>query len=165
MTDDDTLCGSDGPANAPGTIFDRARTAIVETRGSGRLPDGRFGKNNGGALKHGLTSAKVKDAIAVYHRERVAEISESLGGDLSPIEARLVVEMARLEIFSESLGADLMGMSPKATKSAVAGALARYHANIDRHQRLASTLGLRRRPKMGGMAGIVADVTGGTDGN
>jgi hypothetical protein len=131
-------------ARRPDDVVTQGAEAIAAVRGSGRLADGRFGAGNTAAVSHGLHSRRVAEAMAVHHAERVAEIRASRGGDVSPIEARLIVEMARLEIFSESLGNALMQMSPKATKGSVTAALQRYHANLDRHARLAAMLGLDR---------------------
>jgi hypothetical protein len=144
MTETPTPVEDGAPVETGDDPITRAATAIQDTRGSGRLPDGRFGRGNTAAVSHGLHSRRVSEAMAAHHAERVAEIRASRGGDVSPIEERLIVELARLEIFSESLGASLMAMSPKATKGSVTAALARYHSNIDRQARVAQMLGLDR---------------------
>jgi hypothetical protein len=118
-------------------------------RATGRNADGSFGPGNLAALKHGRYLAPDHPELAAAHQERVDAITTDLGGlsELSTTQAALVCELARLQLITASLGADVIGKGPLTAKGNRRAALSAYLNVLDRQQKLSDLLGLRRVPK------------------
>lgn len=167
VPNESTTCGdavpalslSEGPAEGPTeelpavdpALFEQAKSAVRALRTAGRAPSGRFGPGNGGNLKHGLRSTRLLTLpdVQVWHAETVAAISHDLGGDahLSTLQRACVREAGRLEVLAAALGDDLLERGCLSAKGKTRAALTTYLSLIDRFQRMATTLGLARRPK------------------
>ena len=108
---------------------------------------GRFLPGNLAALTHGQRSRQLLDvpALAEAHRARVEAIETDLGGaaQLSAVQLPLVSELARLQLITDSLGADVLGKGVLTGKGRTRAAVTVYLAVLDRQQRLAQLVGLR----------------------
>jgi hypothetical protein len=116
-----------------------------------RNPDGTFAKGNMVRLTTGERTPRLfaLPDIAAAHQERVDAITTDLGGptELSTTQAALVCELARLQLITASLGADVIGKGPLTAKGNRRAALSAYLNVLDRQQKLSDLLGLRRVPK------------------
>lgn len=116
-----------------------------------RNPDGTFATGNMVRLKTGERTPRLLALpdIAAAHQERVDAITSDLGGpsELSTTQAALVAELARLQLITASLGADVIGKGPLTAKGNRRAALSAYLNVLDRQQKLSDLLGLRRVPK------------------
>lgn len=137
-----------GPA---ADTLDEGRGLLDRLR-SVRGKDGRFVPGMPGpALRDGRRSRTlmaVPDFVA-EHQALVAQHLTDLGGadHVTTAERRLIDELARVEMFTQAKGEDLLlrGLETSTGKARAQHAL--YHANLDKQITLAKLLGLRRRPK------------------
>jgi hypothetical protein len=121
-------------------------------RDGGRDPEtGRWKAGNLAALKHGQRASTLLDVpeLAEAHRARVEAIETDLGGaaQLSAVQLPLVSELARLQLITDSLGADVLARGVLTGKGRTRAAVTVYLAVLDRQQRLAQLLGLSRRQR------------------
>ena len=87
--------------------------------------------------------------LALAHRERTDALVTDLGGiaGLSVSAAALVAELARLQLVTESLGADVLRHGVLTGRGRTRAAVSIYLQVLDRQQKLAQLLGLERRAK------------------
>jgi hypothetical protein len=120
-------------------------------RGQGRAANGQAGAGNTLNLRHGLRSTQLLEQpnITAWHREQVDAITTDLGGDqeLTALARASVREAARLEVILGALGDQLLAGGVLTGKGKMRAATTVYLQVLDRFTRLASALGLERRPK------------------
>jgi len=122
----------------------------------GRDNRGRFAAGNLAAFVHGARSRQVQqaslpaqvEALAILAERRQA-IEADLGGAdaLSVLTRDMVTRYLELSIVADYLGGRLVTEGPLTTKGRQRAALTAFLGVVDRQTRLASTLGLDRRPR------------------
>lgn len=120
--------------------------ALREADGN-RDARGRFTPGHLVGLKHGLRVSPDHHAIVALHAERVEALATDRGGwpALSVTERSLVGELARLQIITDSLGADLIAEGVITAKGRIKSKCTLYLQVLAAQQRLAERLGLERR--------------------
>ena len=144
------------------TNFDRPLTDAAapepspESAPTGRTSRGTFAPGNAHALRHGLYSRQMREALlpeqaearAVLAEQRKA-IEDDLGGNeaLSALTRDLIGRYVELRLVADFLGHQLATVGPLTGKGRQRAALTAYLAVIDRLNRLALSLGLERKAK------------------
>ena len=123
---------------------------------SGRYANGRFAPGNAAALVHGGRSQQVRDgqrpeqgARRRHRADKRAALLSDLGGEasLSQLQRDLIDRYLELDTLAAWLGGHLMADSPLTAKGRTRAALSAYVTVVDRVHRLATALGVTRRPK------------------
>jgi hypothetical protein len=99
-------------------------------------------------------------ALAEAHVEKARAIKKDLDGaaQLSAVQLPLVSELARLQLITDSLGADVLARGVLTGKGRTRGAVTVYLALLDRQQRLAQLLGMDRRTRpVADLASVLAE--------
>lgn len=137
-----------GPPDAP--VIDFVKLRQQDARG----PRGRWAVGNMARLTTGQRTKRLLDVpeLARAHVERTDALVTDLGGiaGLSVAAAMLVAELARLQLVTESLGADVLRHGVLTGKGRTRAAVTIYLQVLDRQQKLAQLLGLERRQKPSG---------------
>lgn len=135
---------------ASGSFAD-AKAALTQLRRGGRASDGTFTAGNLGALKTGEHCDRLLEepALAAFHRDRVDAITKDLGGaaGLSTSSAQLVAELARVQLFTEALGENVMQHGALTGRGKTRAAVNVYLTLLERQVKLAQMLGLDRKQK------------------
>jgi hypothetical protein len=123
---------------------------------AGRRANGTFAPGNATALRHGLYSRQMREALLPEQAEARAAIAEQrraieddLGGNeaLSALTRDLIGRYVELRLVADFLGHQLATVGPLTGKGRQRAALTAYLAVIDRLNRLALSLGLERKAK------------------
>ncbi len=138
------LGDSDGPAIDFAALRASGRDPATGRWIAGCMPRVRTGSRTDRLLE--------VPALAVAHRERTDALTADLGGmsQLSAVQGPLVAELARLQLVTESLGADVLRHGVLTGKGRTRAAVTIYLQVLDRQQKLAALLGLERRQKPSG---------------
>lgn len=156
----------DPPQTAPSCPPDGAGAAIdLEALRSIRGERGRFLKGVPGPRlltgDRAMTLLEQPD-VAEAHRARAEAITADLGGmsQLSAVQVPLVAELARLQLVTDSLGADVLARGTMTGKGRTRAAVTLWLTCVEKQQRLAQLLGLERRSRSlpTTVAGIVANL-------
>ena len=122
----------------------------------GRTSRGTFAPGNAHALRHGLYSRQMREALLPEQAEARAALAEQrkaieddLGGAdaLSALTRDLVGRYVELRLVCEFLAHQLATVGPLTGKGRQRAALTAYLAVVDRLNRLAVSLGLERKAK------------------
>lgn len=123
---------------------------------SGRHADGTFARRNRVALTHGGRSRQVREAqlpgqveVRVQRADKRAAILADLGGEsqVSQLQQDLIDRYVELDTVAAWLGGHLVAHGPLTAKGRHRAALSAYVSVVDRVHRLATALGLARRPR------------------
>lgn len=117
--------------------------------GDGRRPDGTFAPGNQVARQHGPYAARQPAELLAVVEEFTAGVVSDLGGasELSTIERAYVGRLGRVELTLRLLEADIAEHGLMTSAGGVRKVYAQYLAGLDRWDRLAQRLGLRRRQR------------------
>ena len=124
---------------------------FAERADAGRLPNGRFGLGNVGALKHGVRSEQVAAGAllppgAMTPSEIEAAVLSDLG-DVATIPTGLVRRYAHLVAIAEWLESNMRAQGVMTSKGRARASVSMYLGVADRLVRLGGLLGLERRQK------------------
>jgi hypothetical protein len=132
------------------------RQPSSEPAPSGRRANGTFAPGNAQALRHGLYSRQVREALLPEQAEARAAIAEQrraieedLGGaeSLSAITRDLIGRYVELRLIADFLAHQLAAVGPLTGKGRTRSALVAWLGVVDRQQKLAIALGLERKAK------------------
>lgn len=135
---------------------DDIRSPFPEPPTSGRTRRGTFASGNSSALRHGLYSRQVREALLPEQAEARAALAEQrraieddLGGadGLSQVTRDLIGRYCELRLIADFLAHQLATVGPLTGKGRTRAATTAYLAVVDRQNRLALTLGLERKAK------------------
>lgn len=121
---------------------------------------GRWQPGNRAALRHGLRLKADPPDLATALVAVQAGILADLGGasTATTAEAMTVRELARVSLLVESAGEALIRDGLLTSKGRARSMVAIYQSLLDRQTKLAAMIGLARRSKFSGVAGIVSTV-------
>ncbi|MGE0363251.1 MAG: hypothetical protein AB7H93_13325 [Vicinamibacterales bacterium] len=123
---------------------------------SSRTANGTFAPGNSSALRHGLYSRQVREALLPEQAEVRAALAEQrkaieddLGGAdaLSQMTRDLIGRYVELRLVGDFLAHQLATVGPLTGKGRTRAATSAWLAVVDRQNKLALTLGLERRTK------------------
>lgn len=123
---------------------------------SGRTRRGTFAPGNSSALRHGLYSRQVREALLPEQAEARAALAEQrkaieddLGGAdaLSTLTRDLIGRYVELRATADFIGQQLAVVGPMTGKGRTRALLSAFLSVVDRLNRLALSLGLERRQK------------------
>lgn len=121
-----------------------------------RTAKGTFASGNSEALRHGLYSRQVREALLPEQAEARAALAEQrraieddLGGTdaLSQMTRDLIARYVELRLVGDFLAHQLATVGPLSGKGRTRAACTAYLSVVDRQNKLALTLGLERRTK------------------
>lgn len=117
--------------------------------GDGRRPDGRFAAGNQVARQHGVYASQQSAELAAEVDAFLAGLLSDLGGEseLSTVELAYVARLCRLELTLRLLETDIAASGLVTPAGGVRRIYEHYLHGLDRFDRLAQRLGMRRRAR------------------
>lgn len=117
--------------------------------GDGRRPNGTFAPGNQVARQHGLYAGQQPAELLAEVDTFAAGVVSDLGGaeELSAIERAYVGRLGRVELTLRLLEQDIAESGLVTPAGSVRKVYAQYLAGVDRWDRLAQRLGMRRRAR------------------
>jgi hypothetical protein len=126
---------------------------VAQFLSSGRDARGRFAPGHRVSLRDGSQSARSAYELAPAIAEQIAEkergiVADLGGGDnIATVRRELITRFLQASVIADDLGANIVAHGVLTTKGRTRAAVTTYLQVLDRLHRLATAIGLERRPK------------------